>query len=273
MNKEEDISIGPERKTGGFGVIMKYNPEFVYTVLDRSYKSKAMILNNNWESIYEKGYDLFEKEPLSGLYGEEPSTGIWTSINCDLKVKTYPDWPDRSSKVFDISTVLVWPYAHSEWRFLTPRLQTELLSTGLDFDLTSILKDNTSGTNKFLISKNLDLPITIEHWSNTRQYRGIFSTSSGIKISLSHPSIDLTSPDDIRKSMDLSASVLEKTIGALYKMYNKRLPLQKLVFEPRESESTEKTNVASCTYCSSFYSIVYSLTCPHCGASNPRFTT
>lgn len=268
----------PEAQKGKFSVEMRYNPEFVYTVLDRSYRSTVMTLNNNWGSIYERGYDLFE-ETFSSRQIRPPSIippfgtiGIWTSINCDLKVKTSPDWPDRSSKVFSISTELLWPSAHSEWKFLAPHLQTELLSIGLDFDLTSN-PENPPGS-KFLISRSLDLPATIKDWENTEYFQGGFTKyTPAIKISLPYPSIDLTSPDDIKKSMDLSANVLEKTIRALYKMYNKRVPLQKLVFEPLESASTEKTNIASCTYCGSYYPIVHGLTCPHCGASNPRFTT
>lgn len=278
MGKEEKNSLtGIERKNDGFGVVMKYNPEFVYTVLDRSYKSKVMTLNNNWQFIYEKGYDLFDENFSSQIHFPNiippfGTIGIWTSINCDLKVKTNPNWPDRSSKVFSISTELLWPSAHSVWESLAPHLQAELLSTGLDFDLTS----NPGGAlpgSKFLISRNLDLPAIIKDWENTEYYQYGSKHTPALKVSLPHPSTDLASPDDIRRSMDLSASVLEKTIGALYKMYNKRLPLQKLVFEPLESASTEKTNIASCTYCNSYYPIVHGLTCPHCGASNPRFTT
>ena len=266
MYKEEGISIGPERKTGGFGVVMKYNPEFVYTVLDRGYRSKVMTLNSNWESIYEKGYDLFD-----GEFGDYRTIGIKTLINCDLKVKTQPDWPDRSSKIFSISTELLWPSAHSEWESLAPRLQAELLSTGLDFDLTSNPEDALPRSN-FLISRNLDLLAIIKDWGNREYYQYGSIHTPALKVSLPYPSIDLASPDDIRKSMDLSADVLEKTIQALYKMSNKHLPLQKLVFEPSESASTEKTNIASCTYCNSFYPIVDGLTCPHCGASNPKFS-
>lgn len=268
----------PETPRDSFGIEMRYNPEFVYTVLDRSYKSKSMILNNNWKSIYEKGYDLFDgqfsssRKDASEIIPPFGTIGIWTSINCDLKVKTIPDWPNRSSKVFSISTELLWPSAHSKFEFLAPRLQTELLSMGLDFDLTGNPEGPLPGS-KFLISRNLDLLATIKDWGDTKYYQSGSIHTPAIKISLPYPSIDLASSDDIKKSMDVSAYVLEKTIRALYKMYNKRVPLQKLVFEPLESASTEKTNIASCTYCNSYYPIVHGLTCPHCGASNPRFTT
>lgn len=252
----------PETPRDSFGIEMRYNPEFVYTILNRSNKSRRITLHNNWESIYDSGYDLFSG---NSLYKSGPSTGIATSVDSDLKVKSNPNWPDRSSKIFSISTKLKGGF---EWESF-PRLQTELWSMGLDSDLTHDPRWGFCG--KFLISKNLDLPVTIGYWE-LHEGRYLVSDPDHLVISLPYPSVDLTSSDDIKKSMDLSAGILEKTIRALYKMCNKHLPLQKLIFEPRESESTEKSNLASCTYCGSFYPIVHGLTCPHCGASNPKFS-
>lgn len=272
MGKEEGTTpTGPEKINDNFRVVMKYNPEFVYTVLNRGYKSHVMPLYNNWDAISEEGYDLFTGRYLGGIV---VSPGIETVIDCDLKVKSQPDWPDRSTKSFNIRTNLWLPSSHNEWRFLAPRIQTELLSLGLDFDLTGKPDKDREISKKFLISRNLNLMTEITHWGDTTFYYSGQGSHyvPGIQIKLPFPSIDLTSPRDIKECLDVLADTLEKTIRALYKIEKKHLPLQSLVFEPLESESTEKSNLVSCTYCGSNYSIVHGLTCPHCGASKPHFS-
>lgn len=238
-------SSDPEAPKGKFSVEMRYNADFLYHLLTHDNHQQSITLDNNMYEITEDEYDIFRFAHIE--------------LTSDLKVKSQPDWPNRSTKTLSVKADLWSPQYKLFQEGKIPAIMDALYTQGIDTDLS----DQRS---RLLIVRDTNPPLALEIKANAADY--------GLRIIFPYPEklIDLNSSDDIQKAIAPYTKIMEKVTRAFYQMENKQLPLQKLVFEPLESESTEKSNLASCTYCGSYYPIVHGLTCPHCGASNPKFS-
>lgn len=264
QEQKRDMS-GPEVPGGNFSVEVRYSPDFLFHLLTHDNHWQTISLDNNLGQITEYNYDVF------GF--------VRITLTSDLKVKSQPDWPDRSTKTLSIKAGL-W---NNEWQHepfrkdKIPVLIDKLYEQGIDVDLKPFSGDRRFDHSRFLVARDTNPPWALETNAKEFLFNLIqYSTFKevGVRIILPYPEklIDLYSSDDIQKAIAPYTKIMEKVMRAFYQMEHKQLPLQNLVFEPREIESTEKANIASCTYCSSDYSIVHGLTCPHCGASKPHFS-
>jgi hypothetical protein len=82
---------------------------------------------------------------------------------------------------------------------------------------------------------------------------------------------DLNNLNEFARTQESFIQNTEKVIKAIYMLDKKDLPPVKLQFKPEQEKSKEF--IAECDYCGSNYFTAQGLTCPHCGASSPIFST
>lgn len=275
-NRAEDAttSVYPEAKNGTFGVEMHYNPEFLYYYLTHdSHHGQTISLDNNMNQITEHGYDIFRFATIS--------------LTSDLKVKSQPDWPDRKAKTLSIETGL-WIESDRCGPFMEntiPALIDTLHAQGIDSDLQAYTGHGWLSVDRTrtLIVKGANPPCALninDRHTFYPEYLDIHPFLSkelaGVSIIFPYPAqpIDLRSPADIGKVITQHAKIMDNVIRAFYDMEKKHLPMEKLVFTPKEPSPEEaKKYIVTCSYCNRDYSIVNGLACPGCSASKPIFRT
>lgn len=253
--------------SSAFGVEMKYNPEFLYTLLTRDNKPHDIHLSNNWGAIFSPNYDVFH---LISLH-----------LHSDLAASVQVGRRDRSTKVFWLEGGL--------WRVVDRELsrqgiQEKLFKLGVNTTDPLMTDKKSFRSRNYLITRNTNpnwaLDVNMWHRLNIDESAYLYSFGLsywknnvyGVKIHSPKPISDLVSPQDISNGLNSAAEIFEKTIKVSYEVEEKTLPQQNLVFAPSEEEVSKQSNRISCGYCGSDYSIVQGLTCPQCGGSKPQFS-
>jgi hypothetical protein len=239
-----------------FGIENFYSPEALYSLLTKDHLSHSYELQTNWAKIAEPGYD--------------PITDVTGSVACDLKAK-YTTGTDRFAKVF-------WFYSNiniapSRFGRIVWSLGDQLPKLGIKATHVSSgpgLRGTYPSNHPYII---LHGPSHNFYTSESDSFRVAISFDSDRKIRLVLPWAyeDLSDLKRFAKSQQNLLQNTEEMIKVVYLFENKDLPPVKLQFRAELEKSQEF--LAECPYCQSNYFTAQSLSCPHCGASSPRFIT
>jgi len=248
--------LSTERARPNFGIENFYNPEALYSLLTIDHLSHSYTLQTNWAKIAEPGYD--------------PINDVSASVACDLKAK-YITGTDRFAKVFWFYSnihIVLSQYNKIEWC-----LGDQLPKLGIEATRVS------SGPG-FVSTYSSKAPYIVLHGLSDLFYTSVgdsfqmaisFDSNNKIRLVLPWAYEDLNNLKRFAKSQQNLLQNTEKIITAVYLLENKDLPPVKLQFKAEQEKSKEF--IAECTFCRSNYFTAQSLSCPHCGASSPRFIT